>query len=221
MEVRYTPPVNRIAYLWIMGGATCAVAIAVVCWYFASIYGTSARKGRYLFAASLFGGSGICIAILTLLLYQRLLPVFEAEGSIESVTAHRGKVDRTDVLIHTSLGGDIALRAFGSSVYFRREEHVKVRYQGETGMILRVVFLSADGRDEGVFNDTGPWPLFFFLLLGIMIIIQGFRRYRRDPEGAEEPSAPNQHPYGSVDQRSLLNLSEDDTSESETDCEPN
>jgi hypothetical protein len=72
------------------------------------------------------------------------------------------------VLIHTSLGGDVALRAFGSSPYFRRDEHVKVRYQGETGIILRVVFLSADGRDEGAFNDTGAWPLFFFLLLGIM-----------------------------------------------------
>ena len=40
-----------------------------------------------------------------------------------------------------------------------------------------------------------------------------------DPEGAEEPSARNQHPYGSVDQRSLLNLSQHDTSESEPDCE--
>jgi hypothetical protein len=97
---------------------------------------------------------------------------------------------------------------------------VKVRYQGETGMILKVLFLSADGREEGVFNDIGAWPLFFFLLLGIMIIVQGFRKYRRDPEGAEEPSAPNQHPYGSVDQGSLLNLSEDGTSESEPDCEP-
>ena len=97
---------------------------------------------------------------------------------------------------------------------------MKVRYQGETGMVLRILFVSADGREEGVFNDTGVWPLYFLLLLGIMIILQGFRRYRRDPESAEEPPARNQHPYGSVDQRSLLNLSEDDTSESEPDCEP-
>ena len=211
---------SRIPYLWITGSAGCAGAVAVVCWYFASIYGTSARKGRALFAASLFGGSGICIAILTLLLYQRYLPVFEAEGNIETVSVHRGKHDRTDVLIHTSSGGDIALHANGVSPYFRRNKHVKLRYQGETGMIIRVRFVSADGREEGVFNDTGTWPLFFLLLLGIMIIFQGFRRYRRDPEGAEEPSARNQHPYGSVDRRSLLNLSEDDTSEPEPDCEP-
>jgi hypothetical protein len=136
------------------------------------------------------------------------------------VSVHHGKQDRTDVLIHTFSGGDIALRAYGSSPYFHRDEHVKVRYQGETGMILRVLFVSADGREEGVFNDTGGWPLFFFLLVGITIVIQGFRRYRRDPEGAEEPSARNQHPYGSVDQRSLMYLSEKDTSESEADCEP-
>jgi hypothetical protein len=124
--------VSRIPYLWIMGGAACAVSVAVACWYFASIYGTSARKARALFAASLFGGSGICIAILTLLLYQRHLPVFEAEGNIETVSVHRGKHDRTDVLIHTSSGNDIALGAYGGSPYFHRNEHVKVRYQGET-----------------------------------------------------------------------------------------
>ena len=209
---------TRIAYLWIIGGAACACAIAVVCWYFASIYGTSKRKGKALFAAALFGGSGLCIAVLTLLLYQRYLPVFEFEGNIEAASVHRGKRDRTDVLIHTSLGGDIALHADGVSPYFRRDEHVKVRYQGETGMILRARFVSADGRDEGAFNDTGPWSLLLVLLLGVMIIVQGFRRYRRDPEGAEERSVPDRNT--TIDRRSLLNLSEEVSSEPELDDEP-
>jgi hypothetical protein len=209
--------VSRIVYLSIIGSAAAAVAVSMVCWYLASIYGTSARRGRSLFAASLFGGAGICAATLALIVYQRQLPVFEAEGSIEAVSIHRDRHERTDVLIHTFSGGDIALRAFGSSHYFRRDEHVKVRYHGETGTILRVVFVSTDGREEGVFNDIGVWPLFFFLLLGIMIILQGFRRHRRDPEGVEEPSARNQHPYGAVDEGSLLNLSKEDNSESEPD----
>jgi hypothetical protein len=212
--------VTRVVLLWIIGGAACTCAVAVVCGYFASIYGTSARKGKALFAAYLFAGSGICVATLASIGYYWHLPVFEAEGNIEAVWVHGGKSEHTDLLIRTAARGEIALHAHGGSPYFHRDEHVKVRYQGETGMILRVLFISADGREEGVFNDTGAWPFFFFLLLGIMVILRGFRRYRRDPEGAEESSIQNQHPYGSVDQQSLLDLSEDDTSEREPDCEP-
>jgi hypothetical protein len=205
--------------LWIIGGAACACAVAVVCWYFASIYGTSARKGKALFAAYLFLGSGICVATLASLGYYWHLPVFGAEGNIEAVRVHGGKSQHTDLLIRTASGGEIALHAPGTSPHFRLGEHVKVRYQGETGYILKALFVSADGREEGVFNGTGAWPLYFFLLVGAKIIFQGFRTYRRDPEGAEEPSAPNQHPYGSIDQRSLLSLSEDDTSEWAPECE--
>jgi len=199
--------VARVAYSWMLGGAASACGAAVVCWYFASTYGVSTRKGKATFAAALFGGSGFCIAALTLLLYQLHLPVFDAEGKIAAASVHHGKYDRTDLLIHTSSGGDLALHASGSSPYFRRDEHVKVRYQAETGAILRVLFVSADGKEEGVFNGTGAWPLLFFLLVGLIIVIQGFRRYRRDPEGAEEPSARNQHAYAAVDERSLLDLS--------------
>jgi hypothetical protein len=219
ISLRYTPSVTRIAYLWIIGGSACACVIAVVCGYFASIYGISPRRGKALFAAALFGGSGVFIAALTLLLYERHLPVFEAEGNIEAVQIYGGKQGRSDVLIHTSSGGDIAIHASGRSPYFRQGEHVKVRYQGETGAILKASFVSADGREEGVFNGTGMWPLFLFLLGGALVIVLGFKRYRRDPEGAEEPSQRNQHPYGSVDKESLLNLSEQGADESETDYE--
>jgi hypothetical protein len=138
------------------------------------------------------------------------LPGFESSLRSYPInpSVHHGKYDRTDLLIHTSSGVDLALHASGSSPYFRRDEHVKVRYQAETGAILRVLFVSADGKEEGVFNGTGAWPLLFFLLVGLIVVIQGFRRYRRDPEGAEEPSARNQHPYAAVDERSLLDLSE-------------
>jgi hypothetical protein len=173
-----------------------------------------------MFAASLFGGSGICIAALTLLLYEWHLPVFESEGNIEAVWVRGGEDVRSDLLIHTSSGADIAVHASGRSPHFQRGEHVKVRYQSETGAILKVLFVSADGRVEGVFDGTEMWPPFFFLIGGLIIIFLGFRRYRRDPEGAEEPSQPNQHPYGTVDKESLLNLSEEDTCESEQDYEP-
>jgi hypothetical protein len=194
--------------------------VAVVCWYCASIYGTSARKGKAMFAAALLGGSGIRIATLMLLLYQWHLPVFEAEGNIGVASVHSGRHVRTDLLIHTFSGGDIALHASGGSPYFRRDEHVKVRYQGETGAVLSVLFVAADGREEGAFNGSQTWPLFFFLLFGAFIIFQGFWRYRRDPEGAEEPFVLNKHPYGSIDERSLLNLSDQGPDESEPHYEP-
>jgi hypothetical protein len=199
---------TRITFLWIIAGTVCACSIAVVCWYFGSTYGTSARKGRVLLASAIFGGSGVCIAAMALILYQLHPPVAEVEGIIEAVQIHRGRRARSDLLIHTSSESDIAVHASGGSLYFRTGEHVKIRYQGDTGTILKAYFFATDGRKEGEFNGTEMWPPFFLLFGGAVVIFLGFRRYRRDPEGAAYPSKPDQHPYGSIDKPSLLHLSE-------------
>ena len=144
-------------------------------------------RGKAFLAASLFGGSGICVAALTLLIYEANLPVLEADGHIERVQIHpANKNVRSDLLIRTSSGGFIAIHAAGGSPYFRVGEHVKLRYLGEAGEILKVLFFSVDGKQEGVFNSTVAWPPYLFLLVGLAIVALGFRKYRQDPEGAEE-----------------------------------
>lgn len=192
---------------WLLVGSAFACGIAVVCWFLASTYGTSPRRGKTFLTAHVLAGSGICLVALTFLLFNHNLPIIQTEGNIESVQIHpKGRDFRSDLLIRTASGGVVAIHASGRSPYFRPGEHVKVQYQGYTGTILKVYFFSADGGEEGGFNGTDRWPPYFALLGGLTLIWYGFRKYHRDPEGAEEPSHRNPKPYGGVDKDSLLRL---------------
>src|ERR1700744_105740 len=116
---------------------------------------------------------------------------------------------RSDVRLQRASGAEFVLHASGWSKYFRRGEHMKVKYQGETGAILKARFYSADGHEEGVFNGIEWGPAVCLLLFGIGLIFLGLWRYQRDPEGAANTNRPDRHPYGSVDKASLLELSDD------------
>lgn len=167
------------------------------------------RPGKALLAAYLLGGSAVCMAALALLVYETHLAVFETEGNIEAVKIRGGKTQRSDLLIHTISGSYIAVHATGSSRYFSRGQHLKLRYQDKTGALLSAVFLSADGNKEGVFNGTETWTPYVMLLIGLFIAWAGVKKYRRDPEAWCEDSRPQKSiADGSVDKDSLLNLSD-------------
>jgi hypothetical protein len=60
-----------------------------------------------------------------------------------------------------------------------------VSYRGYSGSIHKAQFLSSTGSEEGVFNGTDDWPPYFMLLLGLLVMWAGVRKFKRDPEGAE------------------------------------
>jgi len=193
----------------LLGGSACLLAAAaIVCWYLSSIYAGGASCGKRLLAAYILYGSAICAAGLGQLVYERQLAVFETEGNIEAVQILGGKSLRSNLLIHTISEAYIAVHASGTSRYFRPGQRLKLRYQGKTGAILSAVFLSADGSKEGAFNRAEPRSPYFVLLLGLFVAGAGVTKYRRDPEGSEDSTTRKFIADGSVDEASLLKLSD-------------
>jgi hypothetical protein len=192
----------------LLGGSACLLAAAIVCWYLSSTYAVGVSRGKRLLAAYLLYGSAICTAGLAQLVYETHLAVFETEGNIEAVQIRGGKRPRSNLFIHTISESYIAVHASGTSRYFRRGQRLRVRYHDKTGAILSAVFLSADGNKEGVFNDTDIWTPYFVLLTGLFLAGTGVIKYRRDPGGSEDSKTRNFIADGSVDEASLLKLSD-------------
>ena len=192
----------------LLGGSACLFAAAIVCWYLSSTHAVGVSRGKRLLAAYLLYGSAICGAGLAQLLYETQLAVFETEGNIEAVQVRGGKSPRSNLLIHTISGGYIAVHASGTSRYFRLGQRLRLRYQDKTGAILSAVFLSADETKESVFNGTETWAPYSVLLLGLFVAGVGAIKYRRDPEGSEDSTTRKFIADGSVDEASLLKLSD-------------
>lgn len=177
--------------LWIE--TILAILIGIRFGYVAATESDSPRKGKAYLTASLAFSLWVCVSAFLVVLYNASLPIFEFEGKIESVRLMRSDSRHYSVFlgIQTFAGGNITIHASGGSQYFHTDEHVKVRYQGDTGELLKASFFAKDGRQEGVFNGTSTWPPYFALLFGLFCIWASFRKYRRDPEGAENSSWSN------------------------------
>jgi hypothetical protein len=87
--------------------------------------------------------------------------------------------------IATSSGGTISLHTSDRSIYFRRGEHLWLRYQGDTGELLKAIFYATNGSQEGAFQNTQVLGEVGSLLGGSFLIWAAFKKYRRDPEGSE------------------------------------
>jgi hypothetical protein len=191
--------INIHALLWIE--TTLAILVVIRYGFIAATESDSPRKGRARLIATLAFGSWFCISALSMIIYNASLPVFEFGGEIESVQIiHSDSRHYSAFLrIHTLAGGNITIHYSGRNEYFRKGEHLKVRYQGDTGELLKATFLAPDGRQEGVFNGTSTWQPYLVLLPGLFAIWAGFKKFHRDPEAVEDTTWRNPSLLDSVD----------------------
>ena len=189
-----------------------AIAILLVIWYgfVAATENDGPRKGNAYLIASLAFSSWFCISPLLRSLYDAGLPVFEFEGTISSVHVHDSTRKRysANVQIHTTLGGDIDVHVSDRSDALRVGQNVKVRYRGDTGELISATFFGADGKQNGALKSTSNFQRTLSILLGLFLIWASLRKFRRDPECAEETGNKNPDLLGSVDEESLIDLSE-------------
>jgi hypothetical protein len=188
----------------------CALFLAIRYGVIAATESDGPRKGKARLIATGLVGLVFLLPALATILYNRSLPIFEFEGQVESVQVLHGDSRHYSAFlqIRTLSGGETTVHASDRSNGFRTGEHIKVRYQGDTGELLKASFYAPDGTQEGVFNGTSTWPPYFALLFGLFLIWGAFRQHRRDPEGEEEPARGNPDLLETVDEESLLHLSE-------------
>ena len=187
----------------------CALLVAVRYGFVAATEGDSPRKGNARFAATLLVGLAFCMVALSQIIYNSSLPVFELHGIIDSVQVIHGDSRHFSAYlqVHTDSGGDITVHASDRSSYLRAGERVKGRYQGDSGELLKALFFTPDGKQEAILNGTSTLAPYGFILIGLLFIWAGFRKFHRDPEGTGESSDKNPDSLETVDDGSNLNRS--------------
>ena len=163
----------------------CLILIGLTTGILSAVQSVSSKKGSQRLAGFLSIGLAFCLGASAQLRYQALLPTYELSGQIDNAQIRaEGKGHRTALVVRVG-HGQVALDASGMSPYFKAGQLIRVRYQGVTGNILKVHFISTNGAEIAVFNGTDTWSPYWMIVLGVFVIFAGLKQYRRDPEGAE------------------------------------
>ena len=178
--------------------------------YLAATVSRGIEKGR----ARLIAGLAFCFpffALPTVLMtYRATLPVYESQGTIESITVKRSGSRDYSAYINIAIPGDgsISVHVSDADEHWRTGQRLKFRYFGSSGELLTAVFIDEKGRKQGEANETSPASAAFTIAYGFLFAVLVWWQYKHDPEGRIEQAREPSGLYDSVDQKSLLHLSE-------------
>lgn len=138
--------------------------------------------------ASLLFSSWFCFEPALSFLYDASLPMFEFKGRITAVDVRNSsdKYYSAYIRTHTDSGGDIQVHSFDQSVFLSSGEQVKVQYRGDIGELMKAYFYARNGKQEGILQSTSSLRRILLFLIGLFCTWASIRKYRRDPEGAEQ-----------------------------------
>ena len=158
-----------------------AVLIAIRYGYIAATESEGARKYNARLVASLLFSSWFSLGSLLWFCYDQRLPIFEFQGTIESVQVldSYSKHCSAYVQIHSTDGGDIRVHYSDRSSWMRAGGKIKVRYRGDTGELINATFCSPDGKQEGVLNSSRSFQQGGMFLVGMSCVWASFKKYRR------------------------------------------
>ena len=168
------------------------------------------RKGRSRLIAAFTFCSGFVFLPLLQINYEAHLLVYELEGTIRSVRILDGSAKYYSAYLEivTTTGGDISVHVSDRNDAWHSGQRLKIRYYGDIGEMIDATLLSLDGQKEGKINRTAILGRACSIVVGLFLCGGVWIRYRRDPEGKIENTDSSSGITGTVDQDSLLHLSE-------------
>lgn len=164
-----------------------AAVIAIRYGYVAATKSDGRPKVRARFIASLAFCSWIGLSPALWILYDRTRPIFEAQGTIESIQVLDGSSQRysANVRVRVAEGAEVQIHVSDRSAFLHPGEQLKVRYRGDTGELMNATFYAPNGQKEGVLNSTRLLSQLAMLLVAMVCMWASIRKYRRDWQEVE------------------------------------
>lgn len=166
-------------------------------------------KGRARFQSMLSIGFACYLIAAAFSLDHYAHPLFTFKGTLlaDHIDQPDSKHFSRTLTIQTSLGGMIQVHADYRSA-IRPGQHLDVQYEGDTGFARKLHLYDANGNLESTWNSPAPLQAAFLAALGLFFSIASWFQFQRDPDGEEEDRVLRD-PVNSVDEASLLHLSQD------------
>lgn len=99
------------------------------------------------------------------------------------------------------------------AISWRVGQRLRMRYYGYIGELISATLLNPDGTPAGIRNRAASFSRAVSVVLGLFTTWAVVKRYRRYPEAAEDSVGRSSSSSNTVDQDSLLHLTEDRSSE--------
>jgi hypothetical protein len=178
--------------------------------YLAATATRGIKKGR----ARLIAGLAFCFPLIALpalvMIYEATLPVYEFQGTIVSVNVKRSGSKYYSAYLNVAIAanGSINVHVSDADEHWRTGQRLKFRYYGTTGELIKATFIDENGREASEVYGSSPAVEIFTVGYGVLFAFFVLWQYKHDPEGRIEQAREPSDLYDSVDQKSLLHLSE-------------
>jgi len=172
-------------YRYLLVAFVCGAAVLISRYgYVAATESIGPKKARALLIATLAFASYFVVLPLWWMGYESQLPVFEFDGVVEAVhiESSSSRHFSAELSILTSAGGTVTVHVSDRSSGWIAGQHLRVRYYGNPGELIRATFFDATGKEEGVANRTSSVFRVLLMVLGAFLTVGALIRHKRDPE---------------------------------------
>jgi hypothetical protein len=179
-------------YRYVIVALLCAPAMLILRYgYLAATESAGPKKARAVLIATMAFASFFVVLPIWSMGYESQLPVFEFDGVVHSVhiESSSGKHFSAELSIVTSAGGSVTVHVSDRSRGWIAGQHLRVRYYGDTGELIRATFFDDHGKEEGSANRTSSFFRALSIVLGVFLIVGALIRYKRDPQAEIDVSS--------------------------------
>ncbi len=180
--VGYTPTVNSVVRDIFL---TAIVLAGVLVIWFGCVAATDSegsRKIKASFVARMIFSLWFFLLTLAWFVYDKTRPVFEFNGTIESLQILRSDSRHYSAYlkIHTDQGENITIHVSDRSPLLRVGERTHIQYRGDTNELIEARFYSTNAQQEGMLRSSLILEQVSGMLIGAFLVLGTMAKYRRD-----------------------------------------
>jgi hypothetical protein len=175
----------------------------------ATVSSIGPAKGLFRYRSTACVGIGICLCAVSMAVDKSSHKLYDFSGTLlsQNIIHNSSRHFSSYLEIQTVQGGQILVH-LSDRVPLAVGQWLWVQYESDSGEIRRIRYYSNSNKRLGKWSSLWPFQTCIMFLFGLFFIWGAHYRFNRDPEGQFEPLDRDSNSTATVDEASLLHLSD-------------